>query len=260
MLCSKCGVENSGEAKSCKDCGQPLGNTIETRASLPQQHAVIEGGKPPKRVLYYALVPTAAFILVGALWATLNVVTDAINPSPAVSFFNNTLAPWVLFFCFLAITIGTIYAIYANYKDYDGTGVVKCSDCGFVGQGKNGRSTVYNILAWMASILFPPTLMIYYMHTHRYLCPKCNSSSVEMRNRAGVFTAHSGRVSRSNVGLLFVMCVMIVLGTLAFIVVTSLQNARLKERVYDSQARVTLSNIQAQAKIYYDSNSNSFSA
>tara|TARA_B100000745_G_C20151287_1_gene394706 strand:- start:1889 stop:3073 length:1185 start_codon:yes stop_codon:yes gene_type:complete len=105
--------------------------------------------------------------------------------------------------------------------------VIKCSNCGYEGQGKKGRRIVSQVLAWIALPLFWPATLLYYLITKRYLCPKCGSDFLGIKNKEGVYKAQ--RSGTSPVAWVFVVLIVIaVVGILASVVLASLNSAREK--------------------------------
>lgn len=255
MFCSKCGVQNSDEAKFCKGCGQQTGNNSTTASATQYSQPIVTGGNPPKRVAVYALAPIGFFVFLVILWGIVNLVSDTTNPTPAYEFFNNTLIPLLFALSFIAIPIGVIYAIYSNSKNFDGTGVIKCGNCGYLGVAKKGRRTLSQVLAWMAIIIFWPITLIYHLVTHKYLCPKCGSSFLGVRNKDGAFTAPSGGIGPLAI-VLVVILVIAIIGILASVVLASLNSAR--DKGQDASTKSALTTARAQAELFYDNNFNSY--
>lgn len=219
MYCSKCGVPNSDEAKFCKECGV---NIIEETSSLSSNathptHKV----KAPRGILFYILTPIVAFVGITILWGIVNFIF--IQNSPVLDFINNVLIPFAIGLAFLAIPIGIIYGVYSNSKYYDGT--IKCGNCSYIGAGKKGRSTWAQVVVWILFFISPLITIIYYLATHKYVCPKCNSTFVGFRDVNGNFSSAKGNFGPLGI-ILLVLLIVAVIGILAAVVLASLNDAR----------------------------------
>lgn len=182
MFCSKCGVQNSDEAKFCKQCGNELKTSQTTDA-----------------VASTASAPTG-------------------DASQQVQ--------------------------------------MKCGLCNYVGPVKRGRRVVSQILAWLPMLLFMWIVpVIYYMLTDKYVCPKCDSNILSIKNNEGVYKAQR----RGNNALVIVLVVMVgiaFVGILASVVLASLNSAR--DKGQDASTKSALTTARAQAELFYDSNFNSY--
>lgn len=222
MYCSKCGIENSKSAKFCKDCGAKMGNDAETPSQAPSPIPQ-PPSKPPKSVLFYALTPILVFIGIIVFWGIINVIDAGVESSPLLEFINSVLIPFIIGIAFLALPIGIIYGIYANSKYYDGT--IKCGNCNYVGPGKNGRSTWAQVTVWILFFFSPLITIIYYLVTNKYVCPKCDSTFIGLRDVNGHFSATKSGLGPLGIVLLVLLFISII-GILAAVVLASLNDAR----------------------------------
>ncbi len=222
MYCSNCGVQNNVGAKFCKDCGTVLADSISTpstQTSSEHVHLV----KAPKSVLFYVLAPIIAFIGIVILWGIVSLIFESSPSSPTLDFFDNTLIPFLMAIAFLAIPVGVIYGIYSNSKHYDGT--VKCGNCNYIGVGKKGRSTWAQVVVWILFFVSPLITLIYYLATQKYVCPKCNSTFLGLRDVNGNFSSTKGHLGALGI-ILLVLLFIIIIGILSAVVLASLGEAR----------------------------------
>ncbi|MCK5027473.1 MAG: trypsin-like peptidase domain-containing protein [Candidatus Pacebacteria bacterium] len=125
---------------------------------------------------------------------------------------------------------------------------IKCSNCGYEGSGKKGRRVVSQILIWLTLPFFWPAILLYYLITKKYLCPKCGSDFLGIKNKQGVYNAQ--RSGTSPIAWVFMILIIIaVIGILASVVLASLNSAR--EKVldaegsgYSAQEQISLSSIK----------------
>lgn len=179
MFCSKCGAENSDEAKFCKGCGQALMSS-----------------DTEKKVQVSALVQD-------------------------------------------------------DLRD-----AIKCASCGFEGQGRKGRRLISQILIWFMLPIFWPVILIYYMVTRKYFCPQCGSDFLGVKDKNGIYKAQSTGYNPI-IWILVILVTIAIIGILAAVVLASLNSAR--DKGADASVKATLSSLKAQAELYYDSNSNTYS-
>jgi Zn finger protein HypA/HybF involved in hydrogenase expression len=65
--------------------------------------------------------------------------------------------------------------------------LVKCDECKYTGPGELSRRTLSQILAWLSIFVSPLITLGYYEYTHKYQCPNCESTSLHVKNKKGVF-------------------------------------------------------------------------
>ena len=65
--------------------------------------------------------------------------------------------------------------------------LIKCDDCKYTGPGELSRRTLSQILAWLSFFVSPLITLGYYEYTHKYQCPKCESTSLHVKNKKGIF-------------------------------------------------------------------------
>lgn len=248
MFCSKCGTKNNDDAKFCKDCGAQMGNDADTPS---QAHSPVPQppSKPPKSVLFYVLTPILVFVGIIVFWGIVNLIAESSGPSPVLEFINNVLIPFIIGIAFLALPIGIIYGIYANSKYYDGT--IKCGNCDYVGPGKSGRSTWAQVTVWILFLLSPLITIIYYLVTHKYVCPKCNSTFIGLRDVNGHFSAAKSGLGPLGIVLLVFLFISII-GILAAVVLASLNDAR--DAGQDAATKQSLSSAYTYAENIYTVN------
>ncbi len=252
MFCSKCGEKNSEEAKFCKGCGSQLQSSQSAPNSIPKTQAeVAHSTKSPKSVLYYVLMPIVFFIGIIIFWGIIN-ITGSEN-SPLIEFINNVLIPVFLGLTFLALPVGVIYGIYINSKHYDGT--IKCGNCEYVGVGKPGRSVWAQVLVWILFFISPLITIIYYLATHRYKCPKCDSTFIGLRDVNGNYSATKSGLGPLGIVLLVFLLISII-GILAAVVLASLNDAR--NLGQDAAIKQSLGSLRVEAELYYDKNNYSY--
>lgn len=104
---------------------------------------------------------------------------------------------------------------------------IKCGNCGYIGEGKPARRLISKILAWLCVVFAPIVTIIYFATTYKYKCPKCQSTFVGIKNKAGVFSSQSGsrRVLRI---VLFILLGLMLTGIVSSVILASLNSAREK--------------------------------
>lgn len=65
--------------------------------------------------------------------------------------------------------------------------VIRCEDCGYEGIAESGRTRLGQLLAWLSIFISWLITIIYYGVTSKYVCPKCKSKKVFIRDEAGLF-------------------------------------------------------------------------
>ena len=128
--------------------------------------------------------------------------------------------------------------------------VIKCGNCGFVGQGEPARRLVYKILAWSVVWFAPLLTLLYFLATHKYRCPKCKSTFLGVKNKEGIFVGQRGGGSRWAIIVIVLLVGIAVIGILASIVLASLNSARIKSR--DARRIADIKRIQLTLELYYD--------
>jgi len=170
-----------------------------------------------------------------------------------IEFINNVVIPFVLGLTFLAMPIGIIYALVSNSRNYDGT--IKCGNCGYLGVGKKGRSAWAQILVWLLFIFFWPITLLYYVLTHAYACPSCNSTFIGLKDKNGFYSAPKG--GGGALGIVIVVIIAIaVIGILAAVVLGSLNDAReagIEASMRAQESSVTLEEELKEAEEYANS-------
>jgi predicted RNA-binding Zn-ribbon protein involved in translation (DUF1610 family) len=106
--------------------------------------------------------------------------------------------------------------------------IIKCGNCGYIGEGEKARKLVFTILAWMCVVFAPLITALYFVGTHKYRCPKCKSTFIGIRNKEGVFTGQRGGASKVVTAILLILVGLAITGILASIVLVSLNDARQK--------------------------------
>ena len=250
MYCSKCGAQNTDQAKFCKECGQGIenknvGHTVDTPVNA-QKFA-----KPPKSVLKYAMVPLGTLFALVALWGVMGYMQEAGSASTSTLFdVINLLIPLLLAISVLAVFIAPLYAVYSNSKNFDGT--IKCGNCEYVGAGEPARKLGFNILAWLCVLIAWPITVIYFLTTSKYRCPKCKSTFLGMRTIDGQFVRSSGGGGSGVMLVIIIIVVIAIIGILSSVVLASLSTARQKSR--DATVISNLTQLQLWAELYYDQN------
>ena len=270
MFCSKCGAEVPDADNFCSSCGQkvtpapaapqpatptpdaqPTTENVAVPTSPQQQTATTAvpqaAVKQPVRPLVYALAPIGFFIALMVVWGVINLFAGASDaPSSGILvFFNSVFIPFLFALSFFAIPIGIIIAIVKHNTGY--TGEIRCGNCHYIGPGRKGRSIWAQVLIWIVFFFFWPATLAYYLLTHSYYCPNCNSSFVGLKNKNGVYNAPSSGSSGILI-IVIVVIVIIVIGILASVVLASLSAAR--DKADDATTRATLSNLTTEAELY----------
>lgn len=65
--------------------------------------------------------------------------------------------------------------------------LIKCDKCKYSGPGELSRKTLSQILAWLSICISPLITIGYYGYTHKYQCPNCESTSIHVKNKRGIF-------------------------------------------------------------------------
>lgn len=258
MFCSKCGVENPGEAKCCKGCGNALELQSTVQVPPPESNHIYfeQNTTQQKNVLKYGLAPVGIFLMVLIFYGIISIITNGLGISATtspfisgvLSFIDAVVIPVILSLAVLAIPIGIIYAVYSNSQSFDGT--IKCGNCGYTGYGKNGRSTIAQVFAWLALFIFWPITLIYYATTSKYVCPKCNSTYIGLRNKEGVYCAPVK--STGVVIVLIVIISIIIIGILSATVLAIFGTE--PSPGSDASIKAHLSTMRSEADIYHMSN------
>lgn len=129
-----------------------------------------------------------------------------------------------------------------NTKD-----VIKCGNCGYIGQGKPARRTSSKILAWFCVWFAPLITIIYYLATRKYKCPKCNSTFIGIKNKEGIFTDQNKGSFRVAKIILWIFLGIIITSIFATIIMAGLNSAREKAKTSSDQ---TANNISGDWQTY----------
>lgn len=124
---------------------------------------------------------------------------------------------------------------------------IKCGNCAYEGPGKKARSVVAQVLAWLCVLFAPLITIIYFVATHKYRCPKCESTFLGVKNKYGVFVGQTG--SRWWIIIVCVFVCIAVVGLLSTLAVVALGSARVKAR--DSKRLADLKQVQTALELYY---------
>lgn len=128
--------------------------------------------------------------------------------------------------------------------------MIKCGNCGFIGQGDPARRMIFKILAWSVVLFAPLLTLLYFLATHKYRCPKCHSTFVGVKNKHGVFVGPRGGGSRWAIIIVVIFVGIAIIGILASIVLASLNSARIKSR--DARRISDIKQIQLALGLYYN--------
>ncbi len=125
---------------------------------------------------------------------------------------------------------------------------IKCMNCRYVGSGLKGRSIWATILVWVIIPFAPIITIIYYLVSHKWLCPKCKSKFVEEIDEQGKI------IKRRNIILIIVLILVGVafIGILASIVLVNVNAARTKAR--DAMRKSEMAQIQVVLELYFNDN------
>lgn len=105
--------------------------------------------------------------------------------------------------------------------------IIKCGNCGYVGRGEKARSITVQALAWLCIFFAPLITLIYFIATHKWKCPKCQSTFLGVKNKEGTFVGQKG----GNKGVLIFVWIIVgiaIIGILSSVVLASLNTAREK--------------------------------
>lgn len=105
---------------------------------------------------------------------------------------------------------------------------IKCGNCGYIGTPEKARNLFFTVLAWCCVVFAPLITVIYFVGTHKYKCPKCQSTFVGIKNNEGKFVGQRGGTGRTVKAVVLVLVGIAVMGILASIVLASLNSARQK--------------------------------
>jgi len=130
--------------------------------------------------------------------------------------------------------------------------IIKCGNCGFIGQGEPARRLVFKILAWSVVWFAPLLTLLYFLATHKYRCPKCQSTFLGVKNEQGIFVGQRGGGSRWVLIIVVLIVGVAIIGILASIVLASLNSARMKSR--DARRVADIKQIQLALELYRDAN------
>jgi len=103
---------------------------------------------------------------------------------------------------------------------------IKCDNCDYVGRPELGRTKAGVILAWLCIFITPLITITYFIVTHKYKCPKCKSSLLNIKNKEGVW--QKAYVNNTLVTVLKVIVAIAVVGIISSIILVSLHDAREK--------------------------------
>lgn len=186
----------------------------------PTSTSVVTSTNKPKSVLVHVLLPVNIFFSLFILQGAIMVAVDTENP-PTLYFLGNAIIQFVSIVLLLAIPVGISYAIYTNAKNYEDT--IKCGKCGYVGKGKKHRSLFIQVLLWSLSLFLWPVIIMYYLATHKYECPKCGSTFLGFRDKTGSYsTPYSGLSSLEVFLTIFLVILMFVLFIFLFAIAPSM--------------------------------------
>lgn len=135
-------------------------------------------------------------------------------------------------------------------NDHDPKGIIKCGNCGFIGQGDPARRMIFKILAWSVVLFAPLLTLLYFLATHKYRCPKCHSTFVGVKNKHGIFVEPRSAGSRWAIIIIIIFFGIAIIGILASIVLASLNSARIKSR--DARRISDIKQIQLALELYYN--------
>jgi len=137
--------------------------------------------------------------------------------------------------------------------EYGGNAVIKCGNCGYIGQGEKARTIIGQILAWLCIFIAWPITLIYFLATHKYRCPKCKSTFLGVKDEKGVFVGQKG----GHNGLFIVIIVIIAIAVIAVLAAIVLVNVtQYINKGKDAAIKANLSTIMTNGAVYYNLNNN----
>ncbi len=103
--------------------------------------------------------------------------------------------------------------------------IIKCGNCGYVGEAESNRSLWARILAWICLFGFWIITILYFVITKKYRCPKCKSTFVGIKDKNGNFVDQKTNVLKVVVSIFLGI---FLIGILSSIILASLNSARQK--------------------------------
>ena len=106
--------------------------------------------------------------------------------------------------------------------------IIKCGNCGYIGHAAKARNPFISALAWVCVVFAPIITIIYFFGTHKYECPKCNSTFVSIKDADGNYKGQKGGAARVIGIIVACLFAVAIIGILSAVVLASLNTAREK--------------------------------
>lgn len=103
--------------------------------------------------------------------------------------------------------------------------IIKCGNCGYVGEAESNRSLWAQILAWLCLFGFSIITILYFVTTKKYRCPKCKSTFIGIKDKNGNFADQKTSVLKV---IVFLFLGIALTGILSSVILASLNTARQK--------------------------------
>lgn len=109
--------------------------------------------------------------------------------------------------------------------------IIKCGNCGYVGEAESNRSILAQILAWLCLFIFPIITILYFGTTKKYSCPKCKSTFVGVKDKTGIFVDQKTSVLKI---VVFLLLGIALISTVAGMVITFIVSQNPVESQYST--------------------------
>ncbi len=103
--------------------------------------------------------------------------------------------------------------------------IIKCGNCGYVGEAESNRSIWAQILAWLCLFGFWIVTILYFATTKKYRCPKCKSTFIGIKDKNGNFADQKTSVLKV---IVYLFLGIALIGILSSVILASLNTARQK--------------------------------
>ncbi len=118
---------------------------------------------------------------------------------------------------------------------------IKCGTCGYQGTGAKNRSTSAQIVAWLCFFIWPLATLFYYILTKKICCPQCKSTFIGVKDESNNFIEQKTSIIKTIV--ILIVCLAL-FGILSGVVLTSINQARMKNHTNTQNTQENLQSIQ----------------